>query len=552
MKKFITSALPYVNNQPHLGNVVGCVLSGDVYNRYCRKRGYESVYICGTDEYGTAIEMEAISQNRTPPEICEENREVHRRVYDWFEICFDRFGFTSSATHTQMVQDLFTRMYKNGYFSEEEVEQFYCEKCSLFLADRYVVGECKFCGDPHARGDQCDSCGHTYKPLDLISPCCSICKCTPVVRSTVHLFFKLGEFKSRLEQLYRENGDLWSQNAQNIFNQWIHMDLYPRCMTRDLKYRWGVPVPLERFGEKVFYVWFDAPIGYLTFLRELVGDRFREWCEDSELIQFMGKDNVSFHTIIFPAMVAATGERLPLVRRLSATEYLQFENRKFSKSKRHGIFGLDLVDGRLGTPCIWRYYLLKIRPETRDANFSFSDFQQSVTADLINNLGNFVNRVLKYIRSRCRSKVVLQQLSDNDRDFVSAMNDVCKRYIRSMEEIKLRDGLQTVLEISRIGNEYIQEGMQEDVGRRSQRFSLGFSAVGLIGSLLHPFLPSASSKILEMCNIREDNIPDTVRIFDTHTIGDKVYPLFSHFSPEQVKEMRRYSQSSSTQDGSSN
>lgn len=540
MRKLITSALPYVNNQPHLGNVIGSVLSGDVYNRFCRRMGETSVYICGTDEYGTAIEMEAISQGKTPREICEQNRKLHKQVYDWFGIDFDHFGFTSSPGHTELVQELFMKMYRNGHFKESSIEQFYCDGCGLFLADRYVVGKCKFCGDERARGDQCDGCGHMYKPLELLTPRCSVCSSPPVVRSTTHLFFDLEAFRPFLKELHRHSGHLWSQNAQNIFGQWMAMDFYPRCMTRDLKFKWGVPVPLEGFEEKVFYVWFDAPIGYLTFLRELVGESFGEWCEDAELVQFMGKDNVAFHTVIFPAMLHATGGKYPLVRRLSATEYLQFEGQKFSKSRKHGIFGLDLVDGRLGKPCVWRYYLLKIRPEsTKDSNFAFHDFQQSVTADLVNNVGNFVNRVLKYIRSRCGSRVSLLALDAKDRKYIDAINELYGRYKEKMSEIKLREGLQAVMEISKCGNEYVQEGMQEE-SRRSHFFCLGFSVVGFVGALLYPFMPATSREILRMCNLPEAEFPDAMVIVDGHTIGGDIRPLFENFTAEQLEEMRRY------------
>ncbi|AFN84058.1 methionyl-tRNA synthetase [Encephalitozoon romaleae SJ-2008] len=543
-KKFITSALPYVNNQPHLGNVIGSVLSGDVYSRYCKKKGETVVYICGTDEYGTAIEMEAISRGKTPQDVCEENRKLHKQVYDWFNIEFDYFGFTSLPAHTEVVQDLFMKMYNNGYFSEQEVEQLYCNTCVIFLADRYVVGKCKFCGDLRARGDQCDACGHTYNSLELVSPECSICGTTPIVKSTTHLFFDLEAFKPRLEKLYKTNGHLWSQNAQNIFNQWISMEFFPRCMTRDLKFNWGVPVPLKKFEGKVFYVWFDAPIGYLTFLKDLVGKDFEEWRKESELVQFMGKDNVSFHTIIFPAMLYATGEEYPMIKRLSATEYLMFENQKFSKSRKHGIFGLDLVNGNLGKSCVWRYYLLKIRPEsTKDSNFTFHDFQQSVTADLINNLGNLVNRVLKYIGSKCNSKVSLLELNDNDKKCIEEVNELYRKYLRKMEEIKLREGLQVVMDISRRGNEYIQEGIRNE-DRKSHFFCLGFSIIGLLGTLLHPFMPLTSSEILKMCNLEETRLPDQMNIIDGHTIGNNIYPVFKNFTDEQLEEMRKYEASS--------
>ncbi|KAM0671747.1 methionyl-tRNA synthetase [Ordospora colligata] len=542
MKKLITSALPYVNNQPHLGNIVGSVLSGDVYNRYCRMKGEESMYICGTDEYGTAIEMEAIAQGTTPQEICKKNREIHKSVYEWFGIRFDQFGHTSSPSHTELVQQLFMKMYNNGYFKEEEIEQFYCEHCKLFLADRYVIGECKFCGDSQARGDQCDACGHSYKSTDLLIPQCSICNSNPVIRKTNHLFFDLARFKPRLEELYKAKGQQWSQNAQNIFNQWMAIDLYPRCMTRDLKFKWGVPVPLEAFKEKVFYVWFDAPIGYLTFLKDLVGDCFEDWCREAELVQFMGKDNVCFHTVIFPAMLIATGDKLPLVSRLSATEYLQFENKKFSKSRRHGIFGLDLVDGKLGKVCLWRYYLMKIRPEgTKDANFSFYDFQKSVSGDLINNLGNFVNRVLKYIKQKCAGQVRIETLDERDTKCVTVVNELFERYRERMDEIKLRDGLQMVFEVSRIGNEYVQEGVG-DASRRSHCFCFGFSLVVHLAKMMHPFIPESSMRMLKMCEIEyvEPKLDMEMKVFYEHSICDDIEPLFENFSPEQIEEMTKY------------
>jgi methionyl-tRNA synthetase len=539
MKKFITSALPYVNNQPHLGNIIGCVLSADVYSRYCKRKGEEAVYICGTDEYGTAIEMAAIAQNKTPIQICEENRVLHRAVYDWFNIHFDHFGFTSSESHKENVQDFFRKIYSNGYFDEQSIDQLYCEACQLYLADRYVTGTCPVCKDPGARGDQCDACGHLYKTLDLADPLCTLCDSAPVVRPNTHLFFRLGDFKAQLMKLYEKYGSGWSQNGQNIFNQWMSMDLHPRCMTRDLKYNWGVPVPLDGFRDKVFYVWFDAPIGYLTFLKELVGDEYQRWREEAELVQFMGKDNVSFHTIIFPAMLMATGEKYPLVSKLAATEFLQFENQKFSKSRKHGIFGLDLLDNKLGTSCIWRFYLLKIRPETGDANFSFLDFRNSVTGDLINNLGNFCNRVLKFVHSRCQGRIRVSELSECDMALVSAINRLYREHLVLMEAIRIRDALCTVLEVSRVGNGYVQGFVKMDKEARAHGFSVAFSVVVFLEILLHPFLPVASEKIRAMCNLGGGLYPEEFKVVMDHQIGEDIAPLFT-LTPEQLSEVERY------------
>ncbi|WUR04757.1 methionine-tRNA ligase (MARS1) [Vairimorpha necatrix] len=562
-KKIITSALPYVNNQPHLGNIIGCVLSGDIYSRFCKKNNENSLYICGTDEYGTAIEMAAFAQNKTPLEICEENRLIHKKIYDWFNIEFDHFGHTTSNEHTKNVQHFFDKIYKNGFFTEQEIEQFFCEKCKIFLADRYVFGTCKYCKFPDAKGDQCDGCGHTYKSLDLIDAKCTLCKSTPNIKETRHLFFDFSNFKDQLEDLYNRNSQYWSDNGKHITKSWLDQELLPRCMTRDLKNKWGVPVPLEGFEKKVFYVWFDAVIGYFTFLKECVEKRnlnekiknfsisekkhqnyntnstYEDWLKDGEIIQFMGKDNVFFHTIVFPSLIFATKLDYPVIKKLSVTEFLLFENEKFSKSRGHGIFGLDLINNDLGSSCLWRYYLSKIRPEKCDSNFSFEHFANVIDADLNNNIGNFCNRVLKFIKNKNKKIIKIDNLNTKDEEFIQEIDKLYKKYLQNFKNIKIRDALEKILEISKLGNEYVQVAVNDKENRR-HGFQVAFSVVVLLGQILEPFVPVSSEKLLKMCNVKKEVFREEFGIIKEGEIGDEIVPLFNKLDEAILEKLKNF------------
>lgn len=528
-KKLILSALPYVNNQPHLGNIIGCVLSSDVYSRYCRKRGQKTLHICGTDEYGTAIEMAAINENTHPKDICEKNFKIHKQIYDWFGIYFDNFGRTTTPSHATNTLDIFKKM--NDFIEIRNNEQLYCENCKIFLADRYVMGTCSTCKST-SKGDQCDFCGTVSTTLE--DPKCSICETTPFYKDTKHVYLCLNKLQDEISRWAQSNWDSWSNNAREITREWIKKELHPRCITRDLKYKWGVPVPLPGFEEKVFYVWFDAPIGYISFTK----DCDESFLKDSKIIQFMGKDNVSFHSIFFPGMcLASKTDFLPAT--ISATEYLMFENQKFSKSKNIGIFGCDLIDGRYGNSSIWRYYLLKIRPETKDTNFRFHDFHQAVVSDLINNFGNFINRVLKSISKK--GKISYTAENENSErikvknEFISKANSIYLDYLNTMESIGLRHGLQLVMEMSSHGNEYIQSGVTD---KDKNVFPVGAGLIVLLGHMIDPFMPEIAEKIFKLINIEKGNYPDSfVLLEEGHEISKEICPLFSHFNEEQLRIM---------------
>jgi len=381
-RRLITSALPYVNNVPHLGNLIQ-VLSADVFARFVGCAGTETLYVCGTDEYGTATETKALEEKITPRELCDRYYMIHRDIYSWFEIAFDTFGRTSTPEHTEVTQSIFLDLDRNGYITSQSIEQLYCETCGRFLADRYVRGTCPYCGYEGARGDQCEMCGKLLDPMELIDPKCSTCGGTPHPRTTKHLYIDLPAILPKLEAWMKEASvkGFWANNAIQMTQAWIRDGLHPRAITRDLK--WGIPVPKEGYTDKVFYVWFDAPIGYISMTVKLakeLGFDWKTWWQNPdqvELFQFIGKDNIPFHTVIFPSSLLGTGKPWTMLYHMSSTEYMNYEAGKFSKSNGVGVFGTDAME--TGIPAdVWRFYIFWNRPETSDFTFVWSDFQEKV------------------------------------------------------------------------------------------------------------------------------------------------------------------------------
>ena len=302
-KRLITSALPYVNNIPHLGNIIGCVLSADVFYKYSTIAGYDAIHIGGTDEHGTTTETRAKQEGISPRALCDKYHAIHKDIYDWFDIEFTRFGRTSSPLHGKIVQELFLSLYQKGYIAQETLTQPFCSRCDTFLADRFIEGTCPYCGAEDARGDQCDRCGKLLDPSQLITPVCTTCGTRPGFKETTHLFLDLEKAQPEVEKWFeKSSGDgHWSHNALTVTKGWLKQGLQKRCITRDLE--WGIPVPLEGFEDKVFYVWFDAPIGYVSITAEAKED-WEDWGkrpDEVELYQFLGKDNIPFHSVIFPA-----------------------------------------------------------------------------------------------------------------------------------------------------------------------------------------------------------------------------------------------------------
>lgn len=497
-KKLVTSALPYVNNIPHLGNLIQ-VLSADVFARYCRTAGYETLYICGTDEYGTATETRALKEGISPRELCDKFHFIHKEIYDWFHIRFDRFGRTSEPIQTKIVQEIFLRAEKNGYIREKEISQLYCVPCDRFLADRYISGSCPHCDSPNARGDQCEDCGKLLDPLELKSPRCQTCGHAPEERKTRHLYLDLPALRPLLERWIEKasrEGE-WNRNAVNMTKSWLKSGLKERAISRDLK--WGIPIPRPGFEEKVFYVWFDAPIGYISITAGLRPD-WEEWWknpEQTELVQFIGKDNIPFHTVIFPATLLADGEPWTFLHHMSSTEYLNYEGGKFSKTRGVGIFGTDCKE--TGIPAdVWRFYLFYNRPEKSDTLFSWQDFTDKVNGELIGNFSNLVNRTLSFLQRFYGGEIPNAPING---DFRARFLQDKETVTRLFEKAKLRDALKAVLEISSAGNKFFQE--KEPWKLRKEAPDEAASVLATLAYLtrdlalmISPYIPETSRKIL--------------------------------------------------------
>lgn len=551
----ITSALPYVNNVPHLGNIIGCVLSADVYARYCRNRSYNVLFISGTDEYGTATETRAIEKNLTPGEICESYHAIHKDIYNWFDIDFDHFGRTSTPLHTEITQSIFTSLNSKDLVTESTLIQPYCTRCSRFLADRLVEGTC-VCGYTDARGDQCDHCGKLLNANELITPHCKVCGDTPESRVTDHLFLDLPALTAQL-QSYVDSSEGWSTNSIQQTKAWMRDGLKPRCITRDLK--WGVPVPLEDYSEKVFYVWFDAPIGYISITAEFTSEWEKWWkarTENVELVQFMGKDNVPFHTVMFPGMLLGTEQPWTLMKTISATEHLNYESTKFSKSRGVGVFGDDVQTTNIPVE-VWRYYLLRKRPEVSDTEFTWADLQVKLNNELLKNLGNFVHRTLSFLANRY-NRVIPEVTDPDDHEltitFAAKIEVFIDDYLENMEAVKLKAGLEAAMEVSSMGNAYLQESQfwklfDEDANACAIVVKTAVGVVHLLATLLEPFMPSFSRKVLQQMNLPVETCVwladgDAERasrpwslVPSGHTIGDPE-PIFIELTDEEVERFR--------------
>ena len=470
-RRLITAALPYVNNIPHLGNIIQS-LSGDVFARFCRNRGYDTLYICGVDEYGTATETKALEEGKEPRALCNHYYQEHTKIYKWFNINFDKFGRTSNPQCTEITQSLFNDLDKAGLIKEHTNKQLFCPHCNMFLADRYVDGTCPKCGSTKARGDQCDECGSLLDPIELKEPRCHTCGATPEVRETKHLYIDLPSLSPKLNE-WMEKASVegkWSDNALNMTKAWIRDGLQERAITRDLK--WGIPVPKPGYENKVFYVWFNAPIGYISITKQLADELeksgrgtfdWKSWWipEESEeakgkgkvdLFQFIGKDNIPFHTVIFPCTMLGSPHNWTKLHHMSSTEFLNYEDGKFSKSRGIGVFGSDAIE--TGIPAdAWRFYIFYNRPEKQDYQFTWKDFMEKLNGELIGNLGNLVNRTLLFVNKYFEGKIPDAPV---DEELWAQVHDLEKKATDYLEWAELKDAFHTMFEISDICNKKFQ------------------------------------------------------------------------------------------------
>lgn len=546
----ITSALPYVNNVPHLGNIVGSVLSADIYARYAKARNYNTLFVCGTDEYGTATETKALEEGVTPRELCDKYNKIHAEVYEWFQIGFDHFGRTTTQQQTDIAQDIYLKLEKNGFLEEQSMEQLYCPEHKGFLADRYVEGICPKCQYEDARGDQCDKCGGLLDSFELIKPRCKLDGTTPEVRTSQHVFLSLDKLEEREKEWFLKQSEAgaWSKNSKTITNSWLREGLRPRCITRDLK--WGTPVPSEKFKEKVLYVWFDAPIGYVSITANYT-EKWESWWKnpkDVQLYQFMGKDNVPFHTVIFPSTQLGTGEDWTMLHHLNTTEYLQYEGGKFSKSRGVGVFGNNAKDSGI-SPSVWRYYLASVRPETSDSQFSWDDFQSRNNNELLANLGNFCNRIIKFVNAKYNGvipKYDTAHLGAGVYETLSSdLNQLIKSYNEEMEAVHERRGLEVAMSISARGNQFLQENKLDNTtyndspDKSDAIVGVGLNIVYLVASVIYPYMPETAETIYSMLNAPKLAIQDDFKLAlkGEHNIGKAQY-LFKRIEDKDVALFR--------------
>lgn len=515
-RRLITSALPYVNNIPHLGNLIQ-MLSGDVFARFCRNRGYDVLYICGTDEYGTATETKALEENKTPRELCDFYFNEHIKIYDWFHIDFDKFGRTSNEQCAEITQSLFNDLDKAGLIKERANKQLFCPRCNMFLADRYVDGICPKCGSLKARGDQCDECGALLDPVELKEPKCHTCGSVPEIRETKHLYIDLPKLSDKLNEWMAQASvsGKWSDNAINVTKAWIRDGLNERAITRDLK--WGIPVPKAGYEDKVFYVWFNAPIGYMSITKQLADELakqgkqsfdWKSWWLPSEseeaknkekvdLFQFIGKDNIPFHTVIFPCTLLGSPHDWTKLYHMSSTEYMNYEDGKFSKSRGVGVFGTDAMES--GIPAdAWRFYIFYNRPEKQDFQFTWKDFMEKLNSELIGNLGNLVNRTLLFVNKYYGGKIPNAQIDDELWTKVKELENKAAEYL---EWAELKDAFRTAFEISDICNKKFQaaEPWKTRETDPAAAEKLIFNLCYVIKDLMimtNPYMPQYTQKIM--------------------------------------------------------
>lgn len=506
----ITSALPYINGIKHLGNLIGSILPADVYTKFLRQQGHEALFICGTDEHGTPAEIAAQEAGKPIEDYCQEMYSIQKDIYTRFGIDFDYFGRSSASSNHQLTQEIYQHLEKNGFIEEKEIKQYYSFDDKRFLPDRYVEGTCPHCGFQKARGDQCDGCGTLLDPEDLLTPYSTISGSKNIeLKATRHLFLDLSQLEDRLKD-WVANQPQWPDVVKGIAKKWLNEGLQPRCITRDLK--WGISVPKDGYDEKVFYVWFDAPNGYISMTQDWAEangtpDLWKEWWmagNDVQYTEFMAKDNVPFHAIFWPSVLFAADMNFKQVDYIKGFHWLTYEKGKFSTSQKRGIFtdvALDLYPADY-----WRYYLLANSPETADSDFSFSLFASVVNKDLADILGNFANRTLSLFQKYYQGQVPLQ-LTENqvDQTLMQNVQVQMNDLTQNLSQLKFRPAAQHLRALWVLGNEYITvkepwTAVKTDPEGAMITLIHCLHLLRVFAVASYPFIPETAARILTLLN----------------------------------------------------
>ena len=513
-KWVVSSGWPYVNANPHLGNLIGSTLSADVFARFLRMKGDEVVFVSGSDSHGTPVAVAAKKQGMPAEELALKNHEIIKDLHKKWKISHDNYTITHTPTHIEFVQNFYLDIQKNGYIFEREIESFYCENDDFFLPDRFVEGICPHCGAEKARGDQCDSCQKLLTPLELKKPYCTICGNTPVVRKTKHWYLDFPKLQNQLKQLIEENKRIPS-NARQMCLSWIAEGLHERAITRDLD--WGIAAPFKGAEDKTIYVWFEAVLGYITAVKEWADKLINEpekfdyfWKDpNTKTVYFIGKDNIIFHLIVFPGLLIAynkdkkESDKFVLPYNVSSTEWLLYENEKFSKSRGVGIWIDDAL--KLAPLDYWRFNLLFNRPETGDTSFLWSEFENNIKT-LNDNIGNFVHRTLTFIEKQFNSKIPEKiEYDETDKKFIEKINNISKEVGESLLNFKIRKAIRDIVNFGKEGNIFLNEKAPWHLIKKNKKaaghvFNICSQAVYALAVLLGPFIPESSEKILSYLN----------------------------------------------------
>lgn len=499
----ITAALPYANGPIHIGHLAGCYLPADIYVRYLRLKGEEVAFVCGSDEHGMAITMKARKEGVTPREIVDRYHEMMRDALAGFGVQFDIYSRTSSPKHAEVASNFFQTLYEKGVFEARETDQYYDPEAEQFLADRYITGTCPKCQAPGAYGDQCEKCGSTLNPTDLINPMSTLSGAAPEMRKTTNWFLPLDKLAPEL-RTYIESHPEWKSNVYGQCKSWLDAGdgLQPRSMTRDLD--WGVPVPVEGADGKVLYVWFDAPIGYITATQELFGADWEKWWkdEDTRLVHFIGKDNIVFHCLIFPAILMQHGGYI-LPQDVPANEFLNLEGEKLSTSRNWAVWLHEYLAEFPGKQDSLRYALCATMPETKDNDFTWADFQQRNNSELVAILGNLVNRVMVLNHKFCEGKVPVSGSAPEDLEAHGAIAIQTAKVSSALEAYRFREALTEAMNLARVGNKYLADAepwkvVKTDPARAAEILGTATQIMAALGVVFEPFLPFSAAKIRAM------------------------------------------------------
>ncbi len=542
-RTLVTAALPYANGPVHIGHLAGCYLPADIYTRYLRSIGHDVKFVCGSDEHGVPITIKAKKENCTPQQVVDKYHKLMGDAFNEFGISFDIYSRTTSKTHHQTASDFFSKLYNNGSFTEQVTEQYFDETANQFLADRYITGTCPKCANPNAYGDQCEKCGSTLNATDLINPKSTLSGSMPVLKETKNWFLPLDKLQPKIKEYIEQHKD-WKTNVYGQCKSWMDSGdgLQPRAMTRDLD--WGVPVPIIGAEGKVLYVWFDAPIGYISATKELLPNSWEDYWkkDDSRLIHFIGKDNIVFHCIIFPAMLMEHGEFI-LADNVPANEFLNLEGEKISTSRNWAVWLHEYLQEFKGQQDVLRYTLCANAPETKDNDFTWKDFQTKNNSELVAIFGNFINRTLVLTHKFYEGKVPTAiNYTKEDLLTLEELANAPQKISKAIEQFKFREAINEWMNVARIGNKYLAETepwklIKTDEERVKTILNIALQISCNLAILAEPFLPFTSKKLFNLLNIQSLNwnaALQTSNIRAGHTIN-KEELLFAKVEDEAIE-----------------